>query len=207
METPRHTTTDGAPGHGVIAAVLAGGAASRMSGEKAEALLAGRRLAEYPTAALTRAGLKPFLVTKADRPLSISGVETVIEPREPRHPLLGIATALRAAGGAAVLVVACDLPMLPAEMLAWLADKRGAAVIPQVDGRLQPLAALYRPECLAVIEAGINSGRSVTSTVLDLGPVVIEEPELARFGDPETSFHNVNTRADLAWAERHLAGR
>lgn len=157
--------------------------------------------------ALARAGLRPFLVTKADHPLSIEGVDTVIEPSEPRHPLLGIATALRAADGVGVLVVACDLPLLPADLLVWLSGIEGDAVVPRVGGYLQPLAALYGPECLDAIEAGLKAGRSVTATVLDLGPVMVEEQDLTRFGDPEVNFHNVNTPADLAWAERHLTGR
>ncbi|MGB0120282.1 MAG: molybdenum cofactor guanylyltransferase [Solirubrobacterales bacterium] len=193
--------------NGVAAAVLAGGAASRMNGEKAGALLGARPLAEYPVRALRQAGLTPFLVTKDDRPVSMTGIETVIEPPGPRHPLLGITTALRAASGSSVLVVACDLPLLPPTMLAWMAEQQGPSLIPRVNGQLQPLAALYRPESLEVIEAGLRRNRSVKSTVLDLDPVFIEETELSRFGDPETSFHNVNTPADLAWAENHLASR
>ncbi|MGA7396850.1 MAG: molybdenum cofactor guanylyltransferase [Solirubrobacterales bacterium] len=191
----------------VAAAVLAGGAASRMNGGKAGAILGTRPLAEYPVEALRQAGLAPFLVTKNDRPVSIAGVETVIEPARPRHPLLGIATALRAASGSSVLIVACDLPLLPPTMLAWMADQQGPSLIPRVNGQLQPLAALYRPESLEVIEAGLRRNRSVKSTVLDLDPVVIEETELSRFGDPEISFHNVNAPADLVWAEQHLASR
>jgi len=205
MDTHDPATPDPGPDDKIVAAVLAGGAASRMNGEKAEAVLAGRPLVEYPATSLIKAGLKPFLVTKADRHVSIAGVRTVVEPSEPRHPLLGIATALRAAGGAPVLVVACDLPFLPSSMLAWLASRDGAAVMPRVSGHLQPLAALYQAECLEVIEEGLKAARSVKSTVLDLAPVVVEAEELARFGDPATCFHNVNTPADLAWAERHLA--
>lgn len=197
---------DPSPQTETVGAVLAGGAASRMNGDKAGVLLAGRPLIEYPTKALQQAGIEPFLVTKSDHPVVIAGVETVFEPFEPRHPLLGIVTALRKAEGAGVLIVACDLPMLPAPMLAWLASREGAAVVPRVGGHLQPLAALYRAECIAVFEEGLEAGRSVTSTMLDLNPVIVEESELVRFGDPPTCFHNVNTLSDLAWAERCLAG-
>ena len=152
-----------------------------MGGDKTGSLLAGKPLVEYPVRALVRAGLEPFVVTKEDRPVIISGVKTVIEPPGPRHPLLGIATALRAAPGC-------------------------SAVVPRAEGLLQPLAALYGPDCLEPIETGLAAGRSVIATVSEMDPVVAEEPELARFGDPATAFFNVNTPADLAWAERHLGG-
>lgn len=206
MEAQSESKSRRNPGRRVAAAVLAGGAASRMGGGKAEALLAGRPLVEYPVMALRRAGLAPFVVTKADRPVSLSGVDIIIEPPEPRHPLLGVATALRAAPGRAVLVVACDLPLLPPDLLIWLAGCEGNAVVPRVSGRLQPLAALYGPDCLSKVEAGLAAGRSVTATVLALDPAIVEESDLARFGDPATSFHNVNTPADLSWAEKHLTG-
>lgn len=177
-----------------------------MGGDKTGSLLAGKPLVEYPVRALVRAGLEPFVVTKEDRPVIISGVKTVIEPPGPRHPLLGIATALRAAPGCSVLVVAGDLPLLPPELLAWLAAHEGIAVVPRAEGLLQPLAALYGPDCLEPIETGLAAGRSVIATVSEMDPVVAEEPELARFGDPATAFFNVNTPADLAWAERHLEG-
>ena len=48
-------------------------------------------------------------------------VPIVLEPEEPRHPLIGIVAALRHAGGRPVLVVACDLPLVSPALLAELA--------------------------------------------------------------------------------------
>jgi len=39
------------------------------------------------------------------------------------------------------------------------------------------------------------------ATVMELDPVIVRTPELDRFGDADRIFHNVNSRADLEWAE------
>ncbi|MBK8294971.1 MAG: molybdenum cofactor guanylyltransferase [Solirubrobacterales bacterium] len=198
METD-HEVEDSSTGVG--AAVLAGGAGSRLGGDKALVQLGGRMLVEYPVEALREAGLSPFVVTKASHPVDLPGVETVIEPPTPQHPLLGIVTALEAAEGGPVLVVACDLPLLPPDLLRWIADQSGDPVVPFVAGQLQPLVARYGPDSLEVLEDGLTSGRSMKATVMDLDPVIVRAPELDRFGDPDRIFHNVNSRTDLEWAE------
>ncbi len=185
----------------VRAAVLAGGAGSRLGGNKAAVQVGGRMLAEYPVEALREAGLNPFVVTKAAHPVDLPGVETVIEPPTPQHPLLGIVTALSAANGRPVLVVACDLPLLPPDLLRWIADQPGDPLVPFAAGRLQPLVARYGPASLEILEEGLLSGRSMKATVMELDPVIVRTPELDRFGDADRIFHNVNSRADLEWAE------
>lgn len=192
----------------VAAAVLAGGAASRMGGGKAGILLAGRPLITWPLAALRAAGLDPFVVTKTDRPVdgdpALRGVTVVIEPDEPRHPLLGVLEALRHAGGRPVIVIGCDLPLLAPEYLRWLAGFPGGTVAPRAGGHLQPLAARYGADAISAVERGVGAGESATGVITGLDPIVIEEDELRRFGDPDQMFTNVNTPADLERAGRLL---
>jgi len=194
--------------HRVAAAVLAGGAASRMGGEKAGALLAGRPLITWPLAALRAAGLDPFVVTKTDRPVDgipgLEGVTVVVEPDEPRHPLLGVLGALRHAGGRPVIVVGCDLPLLDPGYLRRLAEHDGGTVVPRVDGHLQPLAARYGADAIGAVERGGEAGASMRSVIGELGANVIEEEELRRFGVPQRMFTNVNTPADLERVGRLL---
>lgn len=180
-----------------------------MGGEKAGALLAGRPLISYPVAALRAAGLDPFVVTKADRPVDriagVADVEVVVEPDEPRHPLLGVLKALRHADGRPVIVVGCDLPLLPPGFLGWLAAQPGGTVVPRVGGYLQPLAARYGSDAVAAVKRGVELDASVTGVIAGLKPNVIAEDELSRFGDPEQLFANVNTPDDLAMVERIMA--
>lgn len=179
-----------------------------MGGEKAGALLAGRPLISYPVAALRAAGLDPFVVTKADRPVDglpgIDDVEVVVEPDEPRHPLLGVLTALRRAGRRPVIVTGCDLPLLPPEYLRWLATRPGGTVLPRVEGRLQPLAARYGPDAASEVEHGVRTEAPMKAVIAGLSATVVAEEDLRRFGDPSRTFANVNTPKDLVAIERIL---
>ena len=110
----------------VVGAVLAGGAGSRLGGSKAAALLAGRPLLSYPLAALRAAVGEVAVVAKADTELPAVGYGVLIwrEPDEPRHPLAGIVEALRRAEGRPVVVLACDLPFVTAELVRELVARR-----------------------------------------------------------------------------------
>lgn len=206
METnPNPGETTGQAGT-VAAAILAGGAGTRIGGRKAETSLAGRPMIEYPLASLRRAGLDPFVVTKAGHRLDLGPVEIVIEPDKPLHPLLGIAMAIRAASGRPVLVVACDLPLLPPALLAQLATETGTTVVAGSRGTPQPLVARYGPDSLGTIEAALTVGNSVKSTLAELDPVIVDVSGPGNFGDPSVVFHNVNSPGDLARAEELLRG-
>jgi molybdopterin-guanine dinucleotide biosynthesis protein A len=173
-----------------IGVVLAGGAGRRMGGAKATAALAGRPLAAWAVDALREAGLaEVVVVAKADTPLPALDVPVWDdEPPEPRHPLAGVRHALARAGGADVLTLPVDLPLVPPALLRELAAATGLAIV-----RGHPLLARW-PAGTVVEPAG-----RVTDAVLALGPVVVE--------GPATGLANVNTPIDLAAAERHALPR
>jgi molybdopterin-guanine dinucleotide biosynthesis protein A len=180
-----------------IVAVLAGGRATRLGGDKTTVVLAGRPLIEYPLRAAGDAGLAAVVVAKADSALPPVKAEVVIEPEFPAHPLLGIVTALRHARGRPVLALACDLPLIGPDLLFWLATRPESLVVPSVDGSFQPLAALYGPELLPDLEAGLLDSASMQGLVGSLRPRVVGEEEIARFQDPARAFTNVNEPGDL----------
>ena len=192
---------------GVVAAVLAGGRASRIGGDKANLMLAGETLVQRAVNSLAAAGLEAFVVTKRDRPVEVEGVEVLIEPDRPRHALAGVVAAIREADGQQVIVLACDLPLLPVDYLAWLAGHEGGTVIPCPGGDPQPLAARYSPQDLAVLEAALEAEAPARQAVAGLDATFVGDDELTRFGDPGRIFTNVNTPDDLARAEAVLAAR
>jgi molybdopterin-guanine dinucleotide biosynthesis protein A len=178
--------------------VLAGGAARRMGGAKATALLGGRPLLRWALDALRDAGTERLaVVAKAGTPLpALDDAEVWIEPDEPRHPLAGVLHALDRAGGAAILTLPVDLPLVPPAVLRALAtaDLGGApAAVVRAAGRVEPLVARFTPEVARVLRA---EGRA-TDAVLALRPLVIDVAD--------EGLANVNTAADLAAAEAALA--
>ena len=176
----------------VLGAVLAGGAGERLGGSKAMAALAGRKLISYPLAALAAAGIEVVVVAKPDTALPDGlGARVVREAAEPRHPLLGVVTALRHASGRSVLACACDMPFVTPGLLARLAAS-STTTAGVGGGHLQPLLALYQPDVLPALEAAVAAGESATGALSGLHPQTIEISEREAF--------NVNTTDDLAYA-------
>ncbi len=118
-------------------------------------------------------------------------------------PLGGMATGLAEVTGWA-LMVACDMPRLNPNLCAQLLsftveDGRNGhgqwdAVIPVVNGYVEPLHALYHRRCLPAMRSSLAAGqRRATAFLSDLRVCYVEEAWL-RQHDPELrSFTNVNT--------------
>jgi molybdopterin-guanine dinucleotide biosynthesis protein A len=190
-----------------LGAVLAGGAGTRLGGAKAMVQLAGRPLISYPLSALAAAGIDAVIVAKPDTELPPLEVPVLREPAEPRHPLLGIVTALRHAAGRPVLAVACDLPLVSPALLAELAAAPEPLVLAAPAGDPQPLLARYAPALLPELESALARQEPLRRTVAALSPRLLTDPDLARFGDPAELLLNVNDFADLERAGDMLAAR
>jgi molybdopterin-guanine dinucleotide biosynthesis protein A len=192
-----------------IAAVLAGGAGRRLGGAKAATLLAGKPLISYPLAAAQGAGLERVVVAKHSTPLPPLTVPLIEEPDLPLHPLCGVLRGLTyaaemdpPAGG--LLLLACDMPFLTPELLDWLAGLEGA-VMPEIEGRPQPLLARCEPQHGPSLQESLRSESSLTAAMMALDPRIVDEEELRRFGRPEQLCFNVNDLDDLQAAEEWLS--
>ena len=190
----------------MVGAVLAGGLSRRMGEPKAVVELAGRPLVARVVSTVGSAGLEPIVVAKPDSPLPPLDCRVLSEPSEPRHPLTGLLTALRASAGRGVIAIACDMPLVPARFLRWLAEIEAPLAVCEVGGRLEPLLGRYAPEASAALAAALADGAAMREAVAALDPHVVSEREIARFGDPARIVFNVNSPEDLAAAER-LLGR
>jgi molybdopterin-guanine dinucleotide biosynthesis protein A len=189
-----------------LGVVLAGGRGSRLGGAKATAELAGRPLISYPLAALTAAGLEAVVVAKPRTALpSLDvGIDVLAEPPEPVHPLAGIVAALRQIGRPLV-VLGCDFPFVPLALVRALADAPEPLVVPTPRGEPQPLLARWTPALLPALVEALAREEPLRRTVAALSPRLLDDAELAHYGDPARAFFNVNTPADLRCAERAVS--
>jgi molybdopterin-guanine dinucleotide biosynthesis protein A len=187
------------------AAILAGGLSRRMGSPKATVALNGLPLISYPIAAARSAGLEPIVVAKAASALPPLDCEVLLEDAAEPHPLNGIVAAL-AHDAEAQVILACDVPLVPAALLAELASRDAPLVVP-ADPRPQPLVARWDPALLDRLRGAIKTGEPLVRLVAELGAEAIAGAELRAFGDPGEMFVNVNDPAGLAAAERLLAGQ
>lgn len=190
-----------------VGAVLAGGLSTRMGSPKAMVELGGRPMLARIVAAVGSAGLEPIVVAKPDSDLPHLDCRVLSEPDEPRHPLTGLLAALRASAGRGVVAIACDMPLVPAKFISWLAAIEEEVAVCEVGGRLHPLLGRYSPNVIDSLEASLAAGASMHDAVTSLDPFIVGEAQVERFGDPARIVFNVNSPADLVAAERLLRGR
>lgn len=174
--------------------------------------VAGARVIDR-VATVLRATTDELLLVANDRGADawLPGVRCVGDVRRGVGPLGGIHAALTSSG-TALLVVAWDMPFVPATLLAEL-RRRGrdgaTAVVPEsADGGLEPTCAYYAPESLPALERWLDSGHSGAAGFLAQckGVERIPAADVARYGDPARIFLSINTPAALEHAEA-LAAR
>jgi molybdopterin-guanine dinucleotide biosynthesis protein A len=122
-------------------------------------------------------------------------------------PLNGIAAALAATRAPWSLILACDLPYLTAEWIEWLLSRavhsRAQVVLPQTEHGLEPLAAVYRRECGATIDAAQTSGvRKVTDAIGGLNLDIVSQNEWQGIDPGGLVLRNMNTPPDYEQARR-----
>jgi molybdenum cofactor guanylyltransferase len=151
--------------------------------------------------------LRPGVVAKPRTPLPELEAEVWREPAEPLHPLCGIVEALGRIDSGAAVVCACDMPLVTAELVGWLAALPEPLVVVATAGGTQPLLGRYSTDLAGPLAEALGERRSLRATIAALGARLVGDDELGRFGDPALLVANVNTRADLERAERLVAGR
>lgn len=187
----------------LLGAVLTGGEGRRFGGRKAGADLAGIPMGRRVLRALKPVTALHGFVVAAEDPLP-HDVPARRDRGEGRGPLEGLAVALHWAGDEGcegAVVLACDLPLMDPETVRWLVrcyrDRPPDAVhglVPEVEGRLQPLAAVYSVRALPLIEERLEGAdRSLFGA---LGTLQVQKRGLDPGGPPAERFLNVNTAAD-----------
>jgi molybdopterin-guanine dinucleotide biosynthesis protein A len=195
------------PAESVAGVVLAGGAGSRLGGDKALLPFGGGTLLD---AVIARAA--PQVSQLA---ISVSAAAPAHQYRYPQYPLLldayperrgplaGIVAGLewlRTLGGPQWLAsFPCDSPFLPRDLVAQLMPHASDAPVFARDAeRLHGIFALWPLACSESLRAGVESShlRSVHSAMEELGG------KTCLIRAPEYAFFNINTKDDLARAEQ-----
>lgn len=188
----------------IAAAILAGGASSRMGRPKAWLDWEGQPLLAHMVARARAAGAEPVaVVAPAEAVLpDLPGVVRLTDAVDGRGPVGGLLAAL--AWRPRVLVLACDLPHLTAEFLRFLIA-RSEAVEGWTWPANQPLCAVYTRALVPWLETAAASPEPVPAfgALLAGAPQLCLQPQtLARFGT--RVFDNLNTPAEYQRARGGL---
>jgi molybdopterin-guanine dinucleotide biosynthesis protein A len=189
----------------VTGVIQAGGRSTRMGGRpKALMELGGRRIIERVIAVVDDVIDDLLIVTNTPELYAFLGLPMVPDVFPEGGSLGGIYTGLKSAPGDAIFTVACDMPFLRREVVRLVVDRATLAdvVIPRVGDQYETLHAVYQKTCLPAMEERLRKGRlKIVGFFDEVRVVVIDEAEVARYGDPTVVFMNVNTPEELARAQ------
>lgn len=190
----------------VSAFVLAGGKSTRMGSDKAFLEFDGQTLLARALQRARAVASQAYVVGPREKFESVAPVIEDVYPE--RGPLAAIHAALRATPSELSLVLAVDLPLVSEELLRFLLAQAqncdALATVPRVQGRFQPLCAVYRRGFAELAEASLEAGRNKIDPLFQPATTrVLEQAELEAVAFPAAMFENLNTPEDV---ERILRG-
>jgi len=131
-----------------------------------------------------------------------------IDERPDEGPMAGIATGLSAVDNEYALVVACDMPFVDPDFVAYLFERATGhdAAVPRPDEWFQTTQAVYRADAMVrACEDALDRGESrIVAGLFDLDYAVVEREDILSRTALET-FENLNTREEFEAAAKRLS--
>ncbi|WP_446743310.1 molybdenum cofactor guanylyltransferase [Silvibacterium acidisoli] len=200
--------------------ILAGGLSTRMGRDKALVAWNGVPLIERMVSKLSCLNLAS--VSIAGRRPDLENFAAIVPDQfSARGPLGGMESALRASNEKLSMIIAVDLPLVPVGFLDWMIDRaertEALVTLPYLEGRPQPLCAVYHRAMLPHIQQALSAGdgkvtrcieKAATESGMKIDRLSIEGVYAAlqpyqqwplRPG-PRHWFRNFNRPEDLEWA-------
>ena len=183
------------------AIVLAGGKSSRMGRPKADLRFEAATMLDYIVSEMTRVFDELVVAVSEPRMYAWEGysARSIVDRARYRGPVAALEQALREIEFDRAFVCSCDVPFVNGDLARKLCDMLGDhdALIPHVDGKLQPLHAVYRKTCAKVLATMRAQKENRLHEIVNFANVRIVPDEELRAFDPELlSFFNVNTPED-----------
>jgi molybdopterin-guanine dinucleotide biosynthesis protein A len=184
----------------ISAVLLAGGESRRMGKDKATVLFRGTPLWEIQLDLLRKLGPSEILISaRTDPPWRPDHAQLIMDDPPSRGPLSGLAASLAKMRTANLLAIAVDLPFMTEDFLRYLCEqiKPGIGVVPKIDNRAEPLAAIYPREAEIHFRDALAGADFSLQTLVRhlLAAGRLREVSIAE--QQRKLFRNVNEPADL----------
>lgn len=196
--------------HNITGIILAGGKSSRMDEDKAFIPFSGKPLIEIMINKLTQIYAELIIITNKPRFYEKYGLKTHPDILKGRGPLGGIYTGLITSKDKYNFIAACDMPFLNLDLVRYMIKEIDDydAVIPEYNGRLQPLCGIYSKNCIIPIESTLSANNlKVTDLLQHVEVKLISEEEVKRLDPEGLSFTNINTKKDYQCILQSLSAK
>jgi len=185
---------------------LAGGQSSRMGTPKAGLEFDGRPLLDHLVDRVRPFFPEVVVVAAPGQALPETAARRVEDDTPGEGPVGGLVAGLRAVTRPLAFVCSCDSPFLNPELAIFLARTAAECydvVVPQWEGRLHPLHAVYRASVQPLLEAQLAAGKRRPTDLFDhVRTRIVKEDEVRQMDVEGRSFVNMNTPEDYEHAKK-----
>jgi molybdopterin-guanine dinucleotide biosynthesis protein A len=192
----------------VAGVILAGGRNSRMGGtDKAFLTVNGQTVFQRALGLLQSCFPQVIVVTNRPEKYAAFDVEVTRDEFPGRGPLAGIHAGLGLVRSPYAFVVACDMPFLRVEPIAYLINciDGQEAIVPWWDGDIEPLHAIYATALHDRMGQALSrSPHSVREFLPTIEVEYIPQTVMCRVQGADEAFRNINTPEDAARFAVHL---
>lgn len=200
---------DFSPRHMVTGVVLAGGSSGRFGADKRTVKIGDRTMFQHVADILRGVFDNVFAAVGGPSDGVIFDETPAVRDVFPGSgPLAGIHAGLSIGRTPYIFVAGCDMPLIKAGLVRHMASLTPGfdAVAPIVNGRIEPLHAVYASICRSRAQELLEGGEGAPRALLNsVNTRYVEEEELRRFDPDLAGFIGVNTPDDLEEVKRRLA--
>jgi molybdopterin-guanine dinucleotide biosynthesis protein A len=192
------------------AVILAGGKSSRMGFDKQLLQIENRYLLRLHGEVLGRSFGQLIVVTNTPELYRDTPFTVVSDEIRGGGPLSGIHVGLKTAASRYVYLLACDMPYVNLDYVAYmqgqLQGEAAAACVTRFGDWIEPFNAFYSRDLVPAIEDYLASGKkSLFEFLCSRNTLYIPEREARRFSPDWEMFVNLNTREEFErWRARCL---
>lgn len=178
--------------------ILAGGKSLRMGSDKGMMLLKGKKFIEYIIEAI-RPVTNRIIIIANNENYNYLGYPIYKDIIKDCGPMGGIYTGLTYSETEKNLVVSCDIPFISEELLNYIIRNGDDCeiAIPEHDGKIEPLCALYSKNCTTKFKGLIEKNKFKMKEAIDYFKVKKLPLSKEQSFYSEELFFNINTLLEL----------
>ena len=189
----------------ITAAILCGGKSTRIGREKAFTLLNNIPIFEHVLEKLKNIFSK--IIISSNNPMLFEkyNIPIVEDIAKNKDAIGGIYSILKYMDTEYAFIVACDMPFIDEKAVEILIKNinDNDIVIPRINGRFQPLFAIYSKNALPEIEKSIKENNLKITSILDKSKTKVVSDSYFQSINIEKNFFNINTEKDYEKAVKN----
>jgi molybdopterin-guanine dinucleotide biosynthesis protein A len=180
--------------------IIAGGKSGRFGSDKSLHVYEGKPLISYTYDAVKPVFDEIYIIAPDGEKFSFLDAKIIPDIIPGLGPIGGIYTAVESLDIERVFIFPCDMPFMNTEFIKYMTEIPDYydIIVPELNGRYQPLHAIYSKRCAEGIKKKIELKDYRMSGFYEGYNIrAVNEEEISFYDDPFRMFRNINFREDL----------